>query len=300
MNKNILLILITAILLVFSGCSLTSSSDSSQSGFSLGGGSSTSKGSSTSGVTLEFAQNNPSSEIYKDRPVNFAFIFKNYQDHEITDLAIKSKAYDTGFVSGLSIFEGSSGKTGIKIPKSSDTQGPGIYPGLIASGVVVTGFESEKYNFNPAFDYCYSAKTSFIEQVCVPSATTNNCDIKFDKFSNQNGPLTVTIDTLRDYGNNIVGADITVKNSGNGQVVNSCFKTDDYAVNYNNVIVKLGSTIGDCKASSGYQMLGGESKFYCEFKRTSDESYTSQLTVEFDYLYQNEFKQNIVVINPQR
>lgn len=300
-NKSILLILITTTLLLFSGCSLTSNSNGNDNGFlSVGSGSSSSATSSTNGVTLEFAQNNPPSQMYKDRPTTFAFIFKNYQNHEITDLSIKSKGYDTGFVSGLSMFEGQTGKSGIKIPKASVSQGAGIYPGLTVSGVTVSGFQSNKYNFNPGFDYCYTAKTSYIEQVCVPSATSNTCDIKFDKFKNQNGPLSVTIQSLKDYGNGVVGADILVKNSGNGKVVNKCFKTDDYAVNYNNVVVKLGSENGKCSASSGYQILGGESKFYCEFTRTSAESYTSQLTVNFDYKYQNEVKHNIIVLNPQR
>lgn len=288
--RNILAITSLFILLALSGCS--SETDGKQSGIfpSIGEGKSTST-SSTQGISLEFAEGNPPEEMIKGVAQNFAFVIRNYQTHEVTDMSIKSKGYDTSYAPALSQFEGN-GYSVSSVPKATTQAGPGVFDGLVVSGVSVDGFDGD-YNFNPSFDYCYTAKTNYREQICVPS-TRNQCDVKIEKLVNHNGPLTVSLDRITPIENEI-RLDFTITNSGNGDVVNECFDTEDYSNEYKNLDVRLGSAQGSCTAVSGQKIIGNKASFYCTFSRSSDESYSSQVVVEFEYLYQQTTQKKIVV-----
>ncbi len=281
-KKSLVMILILSLSLVFAGCS--GGADGAKEDSLFGGKSgSTSKGGS--GVELSFADGRPSSEMFKGEPVTFAFVFTNYQEHEINDMKLETRGFDKGYVSGLSESYNIN-----KIPQAT-INGAGIYPGHIVNGVSVDNFE-DNYNFNPTFDYCYTAKTSFREQVCVPSKT-NECDISFDKSSNQNGPLNVKIDRIRTVDKK-VRVDLTINNNGKGQVVNECFNVEDYANKYK-YKVSLGSQTGNCEAVSDFTIINGKSNFYCEFNSDSDSEYSSQVVVELDYNYQQSTEKKIVV-----
>lgn len=286
-NRTILAILIISILILFSGCS--SDKDIKESGFSIGKGTSKGSSSSKSGVNLEFANQNPPSEMIKGQPYTFAFVFKNFQEHEITDLEFKTKGFERGYVNGLE-----ENYKIASIPPGTQTTGPGVYSGLVLNGVTVTGFEGN-FAFNPEFDYCYSAKTNYIEQICVPS-TMNQCDTQVEKYSKQNGPLSIKIDRITSLENKI-RIDFVITNTGSGKVVNECFKTDDYANAYTLSEVKLGSQIVSCNTISGEKIISDKSNFYCEFPRNGESSYASQVSVKLDYKYQNTVKKNIKVID---
>lgn len=288
-SKSIIMILSLALLLLFSGCSMIGGTDAKQDGFSIGKGSSSSK-SSGSGVTLEFADQNPPAEMIKGQPYTFAFVFKNYQEHPITNLEFKTKGFERGYVS--SNFPET--YTVASIPQATQTAGPGVFSGLIVSGVSVDGFEGN-FAFNPEFDYCYDSKTTYVEQICVPS-TMNQCDTQVEKFSKQNGPLSISIDRISSLADNL-RIDFVISNSGNGKIVNECFKTDDYANAYTLGEVKLGSELGQCETISGSSIISGKSNFYCEFSRNGDGSYASQVSVKLDYKYQNTVKKTIKVID---
>ncbi len=285
-KNNILLIMLISLSLIFAGCS--SNSDAKQSGLFSGiGKGSSSSSNSDSGLSLTFAENNPPSKMIKGAPVNFAFIFTNAQKHEITDLRIKTKGFERSYVSGLAE------EYNINlIPKATLQTGEGIYTGLQVSGVSVDGF-TNSFLFNPKFEYCYTAKTSYVEQLCVPS-TQNTCSLKVDKSIDSNGPIKVNIDRVNSIENNI-RIDFSIYNSGNGKVVNECFKTDDYSNDYKLNSVKLGTTEGACTAISDYKLNNGKSNFYCEFTRTSNEEYASQLSVKIGYKYNQEVQKQIVV-----
>lgn len=280
-KRNSLVIFMVLIGLFFSACSAGSGAEENN---LFGRGSSSSGG---SGVTLDLAESNPPSEMFKGQPYNFAFVFTNSQQHDVTDLEMRPRGYDSSYVQGIS-----NSYNVQTIPRATTQTGPGVYAGLVLQGVRVDGFVGD-YSFNPRFDYCYSAKTQFREQMCVPSAT-NTCDIAVDGTLTQNGPLSVNVDYINSLSNEI-RVDFTISNSGSGQVVNNCFNTDDYANSYSLTSVKLGSANGNCEAISGYQILNGQSKFYCTFPRNSEESYASQLVVELDYKYQQSTQKNIVV-----
>jgi hypothetical protein len=283
---NVLLsVVLVSLIVLMSGCSMIGGNNGIKtSGLSIGSSSSSKGG---VGVNLDFAEGNPSSEIFEGQPVTFAFIFENYQEHEITDLKVKTKGYETGFVKGLA--SDYSIKT---IPKFTESTGPGVYAGQVVSGVRVEGFD-EKYNFNPTFDYCYSAKTSFREQICVPNKNNNICETEIEKSQKQNGPLNVKIDRVSSVDGK-VRIDFTINNVGNGQVVNTCFNTEEYTNKYS-LKATLGSASGNCKAVSGYNIINGKSNFYCEFSRSGDESYASQVTIELDYKYQQSTQKKILV-----
>ncbi len=286
-KTKILLVLFTAMALLLSGCSLfDSGTDGKQSGISIGGGSSTKSG---TGVSLEFAENNPPSEMFKGQPYNFAFVFKNYQEHDIQDLKLRLKGFDTGYVTGLQ-----TDYTIQTLPKATTQAGPGVYPGHVVQGVRVDGFTGD-YNFNPVFDYCYTAKTTFTQSVCVPS-TMNQCDTDVTSSTEQNGPLSVKIDYINSFENNI-RIDFSISNSGGGDVVNECFDIQDYANSYEINSVTLGTSTGNCQTvSETFEVIGDKANFYCEFPRgTNEDSYASQVVVDLEYLYQQETKKSIVV-----
>ncbi len=279
---TIVLLVAVLVMILFSGCG---SVGDREDGIKLPGSSSGSSKKSDSGISLEFGKMSPPDEMIKGQPVTFGFIFVNYQEHEVSDLKIKTKGYDTGYVIGLEEFY-----TVTNVPKST-VQGPGQFAGLSVSGVKVDSFEGT-YNFNPTFDYCYSAKNIFREQICVPSLK-NQCDISVDKSLKENGPLKVSIDSINSIENK-VRIHFSIKNGGSGEVVNECFNTDDYADKYE-LKVSLGSQTGDCVAVSGQTIIGGESNFYCEFSRNSDDAYSSQAIVELDYMYQQSTQKKILV-----
>lgn len=201
---------------------------------------------------------------------------------------MKLEGYETSYVSGLNTEYSIS-----NIPKATDTAGPGVNSELVAEGVALDGFEGD-YNFNPEFKYCYTATTTYREQICVPS-TKNQCTITVEANKEQNGPLTLTIDAINNLEDS-VRLDFTITNSGSGKVVNECFNTDNYANEYSLGSVKLGGNEGNCEAVSGFQIANNKASFYCTFPRTSgDESYASQISVEFSYKYQQSLKKSIPV-----
>ena len=282
-KSSLIIGVLVAVLLLVAGCD--TNSDGQQSGF-LGGGSSGGSSNSGSGVDLTFADKNPPSSMIKGQPVTFAFVFTNHQEHEISDLRLKSKNFDTGYVTGLGADYNVN-----TIPRASDKTGAGVYAGHIVEGVRIDGFEGN-YKFNPVFDYCYTQKSTHREQICVPSSR-NQCDEEVEKSLKENGPLNVDIERITALDNDI-RIDFVVNNKGKGDVVNECFKTDDYANAYD-LSVTLGTTQGNCEAVSGQTIINGKSNFYCTFPRQSDESYASQVVVELSSLYQQETKLSITV-----
>lgn len=265
---------------VFSGCSI-GGGNIKQSGFF-----STAKVSSEGGVDLTFADGSPATSLIAGQPTTFAFVFTNYQKHEITDMKLKVKNFEQDYVSGLNT-QYSIGT----IPKATDTTGAGVYAGHIVEGVRVNNFV-DTYNFDPKFDYCYTAKSSFREQVCIPNSK-NECDAEFEPSAEANGPVEIAIERISSIDNQ-VRIDFVATNTGNGKVVNECFNTEDYANKYD-LTATLGTKTGSCEAVSGKQIINGKSNFYCTFAKNNDDSYASQIVVELKYLYQQETELNIVV-----
>lgn len=289
LNK-ILTIIMCMALVVFAGCS-SGDDDTRSSGVGSGTSSSNSP-SPTQGVTLEFVEGNPPNEIFKGTPVNFAFVFRNNQKHEISNLEMRTSGFDRGFVSGLR-----EEYTISSIPAASEAAGQGIYSGLVEQGVVIDNFQGS-YDFNPEFTYCYEATSTHSQAVCVPSST-NQCDTEFQQSKSNNGPLTVSINNINTVGDNVL-IRFSVENKGPGVVVNECFNTQDYATSYD-VSAKLGTAQGDCFPSGSEEFLltGGESgNFQCEFPRSSEQgSYSTQLVVELGHLYQQSLKEQIEVVD---
>ncbi len=280
--RNLVLVFFVGILILISGCT---GGDDRQSGFpGIGGGSSSS---SSGGVSLEFAENNPPSQMFKGQPVNFAFVFKNHQRHEVSDLRVRLRGFDTSYTTSLQ-----SEYSVQSLPRATTEAGPGIFAGLVVQGVTVDGFTGN-YNFDPIFDWCYTATTTYREQICVPSEM-NQCNTRVDRSMSQNGPISVKIDYINNVGNK-VRIDFVLSNTGGGRVVNECFNIDDYAIDFSNLRVSLGTVQGSCDSASGFKIIGNRANFYCEFDRQGSDSYASQVTVEFDYKYQQTTQRKILV-----
>ena len=292
MKLTKLLAVLMAIALVFvAGCS--NDGDTRTSGIGNGNSNSNSP-SPTNGVTLEFAEGNPSNEIFKGTPVNFAFIFKNNQKHEISNLKMRTAGFDRGFVSGLQ-----EEYTISNIPAASEAAGQGVYSGLVAQNVVVDEFEGS-YNFNPEFTYCYEATSTHDQSLCVPN-TNNQCNTDYQESQSNNGPLGVQISSINSIGENVL-IRFSVSNNGPGEVVNECFNTQDYATSYS-VDATLGTQDGQCSPTGSEEFLlsGGDSgNFQCEFPRTSDDSYSTQLVVELGHKYQQSLTKQVEAVDPNQ
>jgi hypothetical protein len=296
-NKLFLGILLVTFGLLLSACSSIGGSQNALPSFGSGSSESGSGGSSssTTGVVLSFGENNPPSEMYKGQNYNFNFFFENHLSVAVENLEVQTRGFDRGFVSGLDRTYSVS-----RIPPANDLSGPGVFSGLVVSNVRVTNFDSASYSFDPSFEYCYKATTQFREQVCVPSVN-NICEEKVDSSRNQNGPVAVSVGSIDVVGNEIL-IPITLENRGKGDVVNNCFDTNepferDIKIN----TIRLGSQSGSCESISSENdaLINGEATFLCSFSRTQDESYGSQISVEFEYLYEQSVEKDITVIDPR-
>lgn len=265
-------------LLVLAGCG--GGSETSQSAFfGIGEGST---GTTKSGVTLRFADGNPPQQMFKGEEYNFAFIFENFQIHDVDDMVLRTGGYDSSLMQGLAEEYQIS-----NLPRASEAIGPGVYSGLVVDGVRVDDFEGD-FAFPAVFEYCYTAKTAMRENVCVPSSR-NQCETDITKDSAQNGPVVVRIQNINALSDEI-RVDFSLTTSGNGQVVNNCFETEDYANDYTINSVKLGSVEGSCTPAGTDDFLlgGGAGNFYCTFPRAGDSSYSSQVLVDIEYKFQQE------------
>lgn len=287
MNKT-LIILLLAFGLLFSGCSTSTSGQ--QSGLSIGGGGS--KSTSSSGVTINFDDSN--FEPQKDNEFSLIMNMKNYQNHAV-DVRIKPTGFEWGYLkSGL--------QKEFTVSLSAATQSGPALNAQYLEGIKLSDFTGD-YQWNPVFKYCYSAKTTHREQVCVPNKL-NQCDATVDKSSFSNGPLSVSVGAPFPIGEKKLGIEFTVSNSNNGVVVNECFQDENKNEFGNKLttdpVVKMGTQEGVCKSTSssnGYMINQNKLSFRCEFERSegSEDAYASQVTVDFDYNYAQKVQKNIVI-----
>lgn len=294
-KNKIIAILALTLALVFAGCTSSADAETQQNNFfdfGSSGSSSNAVSSSSGGVDLSFAEGNPPREMFKGQDYSFSFVFRNDQRHTIDDMTVRTRGYDTGFVTGLA----SSYDVGT-IPRANELSGPGVYASLIVDGVRADGFSGD-YDFSPRFDYCYTAVTTFREQVCVPSLR-NQCDLQYDRATTQNGPVRVDLGELQVTGDEVI-LPIRFSDRGSGATVNTCF--DDnvaYQTAFNNLVVQLGSQTGECRAASSDSLafIDGEATLFCEFDRTGadDQAYISQLSISYDYLYEQSTDLDIIV-----
>lgn len=248
-----------------------------------------SKGSSSSGVGLSFVDGNPPDDMFKGEDYAFSFVFENNIKQEINNMRIKAKGFDKGFVSGVP-----EELRVNRITKATTQGGPGIYSGLVLENVNVDGFTGD-YSFNPTFDYCYDIRTDFREQLCVPSKR-NECNINVEKSSETDGPVAVEVGKIQLVGDDVV-IPLFIENKGNGEVVNECFNTEDFLRDYDFVEAKLGSDTGNCAVTSSedFSLINKESTVVCRFPRSQDEEYSSQVTVQLGYTYQQSASLNLDV-----
>ena len=77
---------------------------------------------------------------------------------------------------------------------------------------------------------------------------------------------------------------------------------DDYATKYNIVKASLGTKEGDCQPQGSDEFLLGDQKgnFYCEFDRSQEDSYQTQLVVELENLYEQSTSLSIEVVDPSQ
>lgn len=275
--------------LLIAGCEVDNGGDN---GVQTGGVGGAATDSPQRGVELDFSDGNPGSEIYAGENNNFAFIFRNHQEHRIEDLELEIGGFDRGYVSGLS-----ESYSVDEIPAASQAAGEGVYTGLVEEGVVVEGFSGNSYSMNPRYRYCYSASSFHEESICVPDVR-NQCDIDVEEEGSANGHLGIDITRINSLDNS-VRVEMRITNQGDGQVVNECFETDDFSINYD-IEANLGSESGDCSpvGTDDFVLSGGErGTVQCEFSRTSDDSYSSQISVDLDYRYQQEERKNLRVVN---
>ena len=278
-KKIIKISMLIVLMVVLAGCSFTGNSDVRTSGVSGGSG-----GSSQGGVGISFIENNPPSEMFKGENYDFAFLFSNYQMHQVDDLELKISGFDRGIVRGIPESDSIS-----SIPAYSEVAGAGLKTDHFYEGVVVEGFEKE-YPVNPKIKYCYSQTSFRKEEICVPSIK-NVCadDIEILNRPEDNGALEFKILRVNSVSGK-VRIDFEMTNSLNGRIVESCFEEAGFASPYDEVISTLGVEDGECNPTGAENFLftNGKANFYCEFDRTSDESYLSQVFVSAGSLYEQE------------
>ena len=272
---------------IISGCNF-SNGDVQTAG--IGGGSSSSAG----GVDIQFVENNPPSEMFKGEEYDFAFLFFNNQMHVVDDLQLKITGFDRGNVVGIPEEDSVS-----SIPAYSDVAGAGVKTDYFYEGVVVDDFEKE-YPFNPKIRYCYSQDSFKKEEIIVPAQ--NNVvdpDISVDSNSETNGVLGFEILQVNAISDKI-RVDFEMTNEGNGRLVDECFEREGFASEFGSIEARLGTEVGECYPTGTEEFIFTNSKanFYCEFGRTGDDSYPSQLFIQAGSLYEQETGLSITVYDP--
>lgn len=286
-RNNLIKIVIAMITfsIIFSGCGMLGSNEGDQRQSGIGLGSSSSGG---NGVEITFENENI--QPIKGETFSLFMKIKNYQRHEITDLEIRPTGFEKSFVSGLN-------------NQYSETLGKATESGpnqktLLIEGITLDDFTGN-FNFNPIFKYCYSAQSYIRKQTCIPNKN-NQCNIDVDESTEKNGPLSINIDRIFPLGETKIGIEVTVKDNGGGNIVSECFQ-DPNRNNYGNPFrireALIGSNNGNCKpiSSDEYVINEKSAKFLCEFDRSSEESYASQITISLDYKYQQSVRKNILI-----
>lgn len=290
-KKSLFVTLILAVTLILSGC--TSDSGAQQSGILGIGGSSSSTSSSGSGVTINFQD--LSFKPQKDNEFSMVMDLKNYQLHDV-DVKVRPSGFDWNYLdSGL--------EKEFTLSLSKGTNDAPNQNAHYIEGIKLSGFTGD-YNWNPTFKYCYNAKSTYREQVCIPDKLNGcNADIKSDKF--ENGLLSTKVSSIYPISSDKIGVEFQISNSGKGVVVNECFQDEnknDFGNKITDPVVKLGTTVGTCSptsTSSGFALNQNKLQFKCEFDRSGDasESYASQVTVDYEYLYSQSVKNQITIVD---
>lgn len=287
-TKYINLIMICLAALLLSGCANFTGGGVQTSG--IGGGSSSSQG----GVEITFSENNPRSEYFKGEPITFAFLFSNYQMHEVEDMQLKITGFDRGNVNGVPETDSVS-----SISKFSEVAGPGLKTDYIYEEVEVDNFEKE-FPFNPKIRYCYTQQSFKKEEICVP-ATNNICsdDIVVQSNVEENGAFNFEILRVNAISGKI-RIDFEMTNAISGKIVDECFEREGFASSFDGVVAKLGVEDGECFpiGTENFLFTNGKANFYCEFARTGDDSYPSQVYVSASSLYEQETSLSITVRDP--
>lgn len=291
---KLLIIALLSAIIFLSGCSGT---EGQQGGIGLPGGGGDSGSSSDSGIILDFSD----IEIQPQKGFEFSMLLKveNHQRHAISDLKIKPTGFDWSYVSGLN--------TEYSVSMATATVNGPSYFTINMQNIVLDGFEGD-YNWDPSFKYCYTAKSIFREEKCVPNSL-GQCDVDVQKETFQNGPLRITLDNIYPQGDNIIAVDFTIRDTKRlqGNIVNECFQSENlnqFGNEFKLNSVMLGSSSGDCNPTSSnkYEINDGQAKFTCKFNRGSNtDAYSSQVSVELEYLYQQQHDQDITVrdLDPQ-
>lgn len=290
-TKTLLTTIILAFALLLSGCGDTGS-DIKNSGL-FGDGSSTSSTSSGDGVTIDLE--NLNFEPQKGNEFSIILNLKNYLLHDV-NVQVKPTGFDWNYLkSGLQK------EFSLKLSKAT-AENPNQNAHYI-EGIKLDGFTGN-YIWNPTFKYCYTAKSTFREQICIPNKL-NNCDATVSSSKFENGPLSSKITSIYPISDSEIGVEIDVSNSNSGVVVNDCFQDENknqFGNKINTPVVKLGTQTGSCAATSssnGFSLNQNKLSMKCKFKRSGDgsESYASQITVDYDYKYQQSTKSKITIVD---
>ncbi len=298
--KWISILIIAVIGLLIAGCSIPGKDDIVQN--SIGGGS-YGNGGKDLGLVLEFPENMPVNKIRKGAPLTFVFRFLNYGKVPARNIRVKVEGFEPNFVHGLN--------TDYSLPEvnPANQNGPGVDDSIIVNSVTVDGFNSDEYDFNAVFRVCYDYKTIVSTDLCLPSLTPVEDPVCKPTTSftppNDKTPLQITNIEITPLENNQVRFDFTVKNKGSGITVDNCFP--NIKVYKSKVRIdkfSLGGISGDCYDISGnkgvVEIRNGAGNFYCVVTRSSNVEgpYSSQISLELSYKYQDTFKKIIKVTDP--
>ncbi|MFP4402680.1 MAG: hypothetical protein ACLFPL_05640 [Candidatus Nanoarchaeia archaeon] len=291
-KKIINIIMFVLFALIIAGCAQTNNSGDDN---VRAGGIGEDRAQENGAVDIEFVENNPPSEAFIGEPFDIAFEFYNYQMHSVDDMRLKITGFDRGNVEGIPE-EDAVGA----ITAASETAGAGVKTDYFYEDVRVDGFTRE-FPLNMRIRSCYT-QTSFRQQeICVPSQGSNQCsdDVSVSDSVETNGPFDFQIQRVNAIGDR-VRIDILLENRLDGRVVDQCFDREGFSSEYEGVDARLGTIDGSCEpiGTDSYLFTNGRANFYCEFSRTGEDSYPSQLYLEASSLYEEDTRKNVMVRDP--
>lgn len=281
MLKNKLTILIVLLALIFAGCSggVGDRQSGLFGGSDNGGNNDVESGKLNPhvGIEMEFFQGQSVREIrYEEEDYELALEFKNHIIEDISDLRLKVWGPSSSQVTGLL------GEYGVEnIGRGYDSVGPDSVTFNLPNVRFINIVDTFTGQVN--FDYCYSAKTTYRESICISEEGSCGEGAKF-----VNGPVKVSISS-KVLTPNSVRIELDVENSeSTGKVVQTCFESNTPSI-LEDVTVRIGDEEGNCMSvPDEYRLRDNNLKLRCTFDRdlASEDQFTGQIVAELEYKYQ--------------
>jgi hypothetical protein len=312
--RNVILIVTLLIITLSSGCINSSTEPDNE--YRKG----------TEGIDIRFMENMPPSQVYDNAPIDLVVEVRNKgaypQPNRATGFAIlvtpNTKRLGTLYLDGFEnkIIMGMPRQISIpEINGKSPYNPEGEYDIVTFHGNIINLDSQDLPDYNAEFmvTSCYNYQTIAAETICIdpePYSIKQRdkvCTIpsSYSFSGGQGGPVAVTDVREEVYGNKVMFT-ITVKNLGDGKVVdkNKINTECPYSLDHTNLnIVYVSGKVSGynlvCNQNGKVMLSNDKGMIICQIPKPSTvkSAYTTPLQVNLDYGYTSSISKSVKIIN---